>query len=76
MKEKKLSKTKKKSYSAKERLKIVVEIHTGIKTFKQSSSEYALPISKLRKWNWWYFKIRTFVIFGLNLLPRVLEMPK
>jgi predicted RNase H-like nuclease (RuvC/YqgF family) len=57
MKEKKLTKTKQKSYLAKERLKIVADIRAEIKTFKQSSSEYAQPISKLRKWNRWYFKI-------------------
>ncbi len=69
MREKKLSKTKKKSYSPLEKRKIVEEVRSGFYSLGEASERYILPKRKLRKWNRWYFKIRLLRHFKAKPIP-------
>ncbi len=72
MNKKKLSKTKKKSYTPLEKRKIVEEVRSGFYSLGEASEKYILPKRKIRKWNRWYFKIRLLGHFR----PKPLLMKK
>jgi transposase len=69
MKQKKLPKSAKKSYSPLEKRKIVEEIRSGFYSLKQARDKYILPQKKIRKWSRWYFKIRLLSHFKAKPLP-------
>lgn len=55
---KKLNQNQKRSFSSKDKSKLVEEIRSGMFPIRQLSHQYQLSGSVLQRWNRWYFKTR------------------
>jgi transposase len=58
MNNKKLNQNNKRSFSSKDKRKLVEEIRSGMLSIQQSIRQYQLSGSVLQRWNRWYFKTR------------------